>query len=669
MASTAARREAAPTTLPAARWRDQKARAAPVFTLVPERKESPTTTRDRLWLVDAGGRRLLDLLPRLQVSYHRHGRYRQPAPRTRWLVFGGLTLRRLAGGGWTARAQAKNRWATHTLVLRGALKDPRVQLGWEVRYHRDLLVGLERLRFTPDDVRGSMLDRAYRSLPLLARQFSGRLSPRQVQLLMERGPGVPGVFLTLVGEAGVQGLYVSHRTGKAYSLDLELDHHLNHPFWRYRACVKKREERVGRRRMSFGQRRAGETRSLRATWVVGPARLAAISRYPRGYGAAVVLVDHADQSSAAKLEALAFGRTGAVEGKQTGPGHPGLVNRGLAYTKTIFVQRAGPHARQMEDPRYRRLLLRMAGQGVEIGVHSPTGRRDLPATGRRLLDGFRASFSGRTWVDHQPNTNCEAIGNQGWDPRGPWYMLGHLSELGFRYAWSGQDRYLPWGSLNLLSPETRARRRPVLYQHSRLRHKSGAPLTFFTTAWGFVHVKRLQRYLSPRWLKRLVNERGLFLAHVYLDAHRNKEDKPWLQRRSLLRALGRGRYELLPEVDRAFAGLAGWQARGDVWVAGLEAVAGHLLAAMDARLSHLPQGQVLVTSPVKRPLRGFTLLLPPGAASATVDGEAPAGSRRRGGVLEVWFDLHPGKPRLVQVLDRAGRPLEMLKPARIQIGR
>ena len=58
-------------------------------------------------------------------------------------------------------------------------------------------------------------------------------------------------------------------------------------------------------------------------------------------------------------------------------------------------------------------------------------------------------------------------------------------------------------------------------------------------------------------------------------------------------------------------------------------------------------------------------LLPPGAASARVDGGAPDGQRTRDGRLEVWFDLRPDTPRLLTVLDAAGRPLELLRSAQI----
>ncbi len=647
------------STVKEARWGDV-ARPATALQVVVQRRGQGGAGRDHLWLV-RGGRRLVDLLPRLLVSYRRPGRDRpRPAMRTHWLSPGALTLTRAEGGGWTARARVQGRRATHTVTLAGATNDPRVRLRWEARYHRDLLVGKELARFILDPVRGgAMTDRAYREVPLGFRQHAGALGPRRLTVTLEGARSVP---LTLSGGRGVQGLMVRRRRDRAYNVDLELDHRRNHPFRRYRRCVKKKRKRVGRRRLYLGLVRAGSRRSLTATWTVGPARLVTPGRFARGMGAALVLVDHADQSSAPKLEALAYGRSGALARGLTGGRYPGLVNRGLAYTKTIFIKKSGPYHRQLEDPRYRRLLDHMARRGVEIGVHSPTGRRDRPAKARAMLRRFRAAFTGRTWVDHQPNTNCEAIGNRGWNPRSPWYMLGHLSDLGIDHIWSGTDLPLAWGSLNLLAPARRSRRRAVIYRHTRLAAGGRPPPVVFTTSWMFVSRKRLKRYLSERWLRRLVRERGLFLGHTYLDTHRQEK---FFKRRSWLRRLGPGRYALHPEMDRHFQRLARWQARGDLWVAGVEAVAGHLLAAMDVELDHRPRGQVLVTA--RRALRGFTLLLPAGAASARVDGAAPAGQRRRGGRLEVWFDLRPRRPRLLTVLDAAGRPLELLRPVRISL--
>ena len=588
-----------------ARW-DAAARSGTTLDLEVQRRGEAGAARDHLWLV-RGGMRLLDLLPRLQVSYRRPVRGRRKPPlRTRWLSPGKLELSHGAGGAWTARARASNLRATHTVILTGARGDPRVRLRWEVHYHRDLLVGKELARFVLDPVRrGAMVDRAYRRVPLAFRQHASALGPRRLTVTLEGA--LQGVPLTLDGGPGVQGLMVRHRRDQAYSADLELDHRRNHPFWCYRRCVKKKRQRVGRRQLSLGLRRAGQRRQLTATWTVGPARLVTPGRFPRGLGAALVLVDHADQSSAPKLEALAYGRTGALSRGRTGGRYPGLVNRGLAYTKTIFLKRDGPYHRQLEDPRYRRLLDHMARRGVEIGVHSPTGRRDPPARARPLLQRFRAAFAGRTWVDHQPNTNCEAIGNRGWDPRSRWYMLKHLSDVGIDHLWSGRDLPLAWGSLNLLAPGRRARRRPVLYRHTRMAAPGRPPPVVFTTAWMFVPRRRLERYLSGRWLRRLVRERGLFLGHTYLDTHRREK---FFERRSWLERLGPGQYALRPEMDRLFARLGRWQARGDLWVAGVEAVAGHLMAAMDVDLDHRPRGQVRVTAPAGRALRGLTLLLP-----------------------------------------------------------
>ena len=656
--SRAARRTTPARPGRGARWKEQVTPTTPVYRLVPRGRQ--------LWLVDPDGRRLLNLWPQLLVSYRPHSvrlRARDPHLRPRRLQVRTVELHQDPEGGWRARARARTRWTSHTIRLQGAPGDPRVRMSWEVTYHRDLLVGQELARLTVGPViRGEMLDRAYRRRELGWRQFAGLLSPRRAQLVLDR-PGAAPLPLTLLGGPGLQGLWVRHRRQRSYSVELELDHHRNHPFWRYRSCVKRSTRKVARRSLSLGLVRSGSTRQLRASWVVGPFQPLSVGRYPRGLAAAMVLVDHADQSSADRLEALAFGETGALKRGHLGAGHPGLVNRGLGYTKTVFVRRAGPYDRQLDDPHYRRVLQQMSARGVELGVHSPTGLRDRPAAARKLLDHFRRQYSGGTWVDHQPNTNCEAVGNMGWDARGQWYMLGHLAAVGMRYLWSGQDLPHAWGSLNLLRPEIPALRRPVIYPHSRLQ-SPGQPFVLFSTTWMFLHRRRLMRSLSPPWISRLVAERGLLLGHVYLESGRKH---PHLHAvRSLLQRRPDGGYRLKPEVDRLFVRLQRRQQQGDLWVAGVESVAGHLLAAMDSELDYLPGGRVVVTN--KTPLKGLTLHLPHGAASATVDGATARGVRRRQDTTEIWFDQLPARPTLLQLRDRRGHPLQLAHPLQIRVG-
>jgi len=238
----------------------------------------------------------------------------------------------------------------------------------------------------------------------------------------------------------------------------------------------------------------------------------------------------------------------AIADGELGEGNPGFVNRGLGYTKSIFLRQAGRYAPQLEDPGYRRVLDQLVPRRVQLAVHSPTGRRDRPARARPLLEAFRAAHAGRTWIDHQPDTNCEAIANQGWNPSSRWYMLGHLRDLAFVYLWSGLDLPLSPGSLNLLAPELAARRRPTLYARNGLDGR-GPRFVMFSSAYLFLKRERLLALLSEPSLDRLSAERGLLIGHVYLDTGRSNGR---FRKRALIEERGAGFYRIRPEVDQLF---------------------------------------------------------------------------------------------------------------------
>jgi hypothetical protein len=508
-------------------------------------------------------------------------------------------------------------------------------------------VRVERLRFALG-ARGAeqaaLLDRAYRleahRLPVL----SDALGPRVARL----GP------LALVAGDGVQTLWL-RRAGSALVLELELDHEANHPFRPYLRCAIDAVERVARGELSATQRAAGSRAHARARLLLGEPRLLLPGRFPRGYRAALVFTDHADQSSRAKLEALAFGETGASPTSRRG-----LCGRGLGFTKTVFVERARGYAPQLDDPGYRALLAACARAGVEVGLHSPTGERDPPERTRALLARFRAAgFGGRTWIDHQPTTNCEAVSAQGWDRASPFHSLELLAAAGFSLVWSAEDARLPPGSLNLLAPEPRAQRRPALYRFASTTGAAASGLQLFSTMRLFLPRAQLARLLSVRSLEALERERGLCLAHTYLDTHRGRGK---LAPRSLLEPLPAGRFRLRPEVDSLFATLAERHAAGSLWVASLERVASHLSAALAVELVPTAAGGYRLRAPSGRALPGLTLIAPaglPAGATLHLDG------RRVAGASEPWLDLPARREPELSLRDASGRPLRFFREAEI----
>jgi hypothetical protein len=615
----------------------------------------------RVELQTQDGRPILDLLPVLYVSYSAAGKAplaRDALPAPRRIRFSGVKAGTQPGGGWSVEAGASHRGIEYRLVLANRPDDPRIRTTVEIRSSKDLLVHQEVLRYEIGSAGGAlMLDRGYAWRKLDRMIFTGSLTPHLARL----GAGERSVWME--GGAGVQGLWLRPGPGGRIQVDVEIDHQRNHPFRVFAGCVLKPGTRLLRLHADETLRRAGSLVTARFDWVLGEETPVVVGRYPRGARAAIVFADHADQSNTEKLEAFAFGRTGALAASELGPQFPGFVNRGLVYTKTIFLRQAGKYAPQFEDPAYRRILDLLVKRGVEIGVHTPSGYRDRPEPSEALLREFAKTYGGRTWIDHQPDTNCEAVTNLGWRPFSRWYMLHIIASTGFRYLANTEDAPLGPGTLNLLSPEWPATRRPILYPSPRLFSPQGERFVQFSSTWLFLKRERLLRWFSDQWLDRLEAERGLLIGHVYFETFKPLRR---LSRQRLLEPDGKGGLRLRPEVDALFVRLAERQARGNLWVTGVESLCRHLLGAMRVDVDVSPEG-VVVRSNSPTDLSGLTLVIPGEKLRILVDGEEPEGSRQTAEGVEIWFDLAAGGSRKLQVLDPEGKPVRLVQPVRIEL--
>lgn len=607
---------------------------------------------------------LLDLLPVLLVSFGESDVPTEPksiAPMPEEIRFEGLRSEIGPTGGWTIIATAWVPGAEYTLQIRNSPGDPQIRFSLEAHYTQDLLIQSEVLRFRTGPVEHAFsLHRDYHVLRVEEKPtFAGPLTPHAAFF------NTTDYAFSFIGSNGIQGVWVRPTGFGEFVVDIEVDHQDNHPFILYEECVGTTGTEMGRLQLSGTFRHAGSNLSLDATWVMGDATPLRIGRYPRGFQAAIVFTDHADQSSMSTLEAFAFGSTGALDAGEVGEGYPGFVNRGLDYTKTIFLEQASGYNPQFEDPEYRQLLDAMVERGIEIGVHSPSGWRDRPWESVQLLAAFRRAFPDQegTWIDHQPDTNCEAISNQGWDPDGEWYTLGLLGDFGFGYVWSGRDLQLWLGSLNLFAPENPSERRPIIYSHNRLDTQDDHSFVLFSSAWLFLDRERFLSWFSDTQLDRLQMERGLLIGHVYLDSYR---ESGRFANRTLLEPDGLGGHRIRPEVDDLFARFQRRQEQGDLWFTGFEALAEHMLPALAVRIEYLPGGIASITGPPGRRIPGLTLILPSSNASDTrIDGVPPDGRIERDGVLEFWFDLEAGQTRWVEVFDVSGRPTPLMQPAMI----
>lgn len=464
------------------------------------------------------------------------------------------------------------------------------------------------------------------------------------------------------GQAGVEALGVQPDGPSAFQLAMELDHAGNHPFHRYTRCADRVADEVRRVDASHRQWVPGERHQAIVWLLPGDASPPRVARLPYGYAAALSFTDHADQSNLAKLEAFAFGRTGAVAAGEIGAGHPGFVNRDLQYTKTVFVEPVQRYDPQFDQPGYAALLKRLDERSVEIGLHSVTGWKDDRRTVQTLLKRFADRFTPYTWIDHQPHTNCEALSNEGGTAGSPWYIADLLAERGVRTVWSVNDVALPGGSINLLEPSDPLARRPVFFPHPTHAHA----FTLFNTTWMFF--KNRRRFLAlfdDARLDALEASWGISIGHVYLDTHRRSGR---MKGRSLLDEVGHDRYRLAPEADALFQRLAERQRGRGLWVTGVDALAQHAVRAMALPIHYAVDGTAEIGPPPGGALNGVTLLFPDAdrVVQWRVDGSPAKDVGHRNGYSFVVLDLPAGATRTLAV-DRAGRATPFVPPSRIVV--
>lgn len=432
--------------------------------------------------------------------------------------------------------------------------------------------------------KASALDRAYRNatLPVLADRFSPQVAR--------------------VGQVTVLGNALEWRVSPAKGgalVRLFVDDAAAHPLELWSRCVDDPSVKPRKKPHGAATWKARDQAEVRLRLLPGAGRVPVPLRYPEGYKAAFVFTDHADQANAAKLGALMYGKATRAAPIGHRGGQTGFVNRGLAMTKTVFAFHASGYPHQMDDAHFVPLVEALAADGQEIGPHSASGAKDTPRRTQAALE-LLARFRPATWIDHQPNTNCEALMNEG-ARDGTWNSLAALEQAGYRYAWEG-DVPLPAKELNLFRAAAKRASPAVLYRHPRT-----GKLWLFRALWKAMSRRRFLAGYSRRALDRLVAERGLHIAHTYLDIYTEKgtERDAW----TLLREASGGGYELTEEADALFAGLQARQARHELWVAPMRAVGDHLLAVSQLDWN-VDRGAFVVRS--EQAVAGLTVLWPDG---------------------------------------------------------
>jgi hypothetical protein len=438
--------------------------------------------------------------------------------------------------------------------------------------------------------------------------------PKYIEAMSESG----SIVLVATGE--LEGFAAQKLPGGHVRVSLELDDTANHPFRAESKCVRNWRHPAKMADHSTRQRAADEIATYRfflGQTAAHPTPLV-MQRFSAGARAAVALTDHADQSSFETLRALLYGS-----------GKGGILGHHLKFTKALFFDSAGLAKPQLDDARVRELAQAMVAAGSEVIPHSATPRPDSRAVTEKALKYFH-DLSARNWIDHQPETNCEAFTDRGWKPGDPFYIGDLFAQYGIKYAWSGLDPIPPDGNLNMLASRT-----PWLFRF--------APnLYLWSSVWMYVEAPRFYAALAPDRLDRLEDERGLHIAHTYLES---LHPKGKYRARHVLTHDGT---EIVTsaEFESLLAELERRQERGTLEVAPVSALADHALALAHVELRYQEDGSVVLRNTGNEPIAGATFTAP---CDVTIDGGAPLHARTESDGLTFWLDLLPGRDVVVKL--------------------
>jgi hypothetical protein len=503
----------------------------------------------------------------------------------------------------------------------------------------------------------SALGRDLAFSPLTSRLRAGRGTP----VLVAAGRAV------LAGGPGVLGARAD-RAGSGVRVALLLDDADERPFSTYETCLERLPDGLEaqhvrwadlevRRPVRGAPRRPGDADLARATLYPlsdadgAPFRPVVVERWPAGARAAVVLTDHADRTDPDALRAVLWGSS---DPRAEGGVGAGLLGRGLKITRTFFV-----HARSgaLDDPEIRLLADDLVADGSEVALHSVTPERDDRDAVREGLAAV-ATWRPRTWIDHQPYTNCEAVSSRGAGTAAPFGVRDVLADAGVSWIWAAGDVDGRAGTrvVNLLGGDPAAPR-PALFPLP-----ADPRLWVFRSSMFHATPAELAAALSDDALARLERERGLFVAHTYLGpSARTTRSPEQLARVAVVEAAsatpaagpGAGRRPLAihPALDAALARVAARVRAGRLATLSWAEAGDRLRALAEVEVIYRRDGAAEVRNRGGAPVAALTVALPAAGLEVAVEGAALLGREDEEGVARLWFDLGPGEKAVLRAWD------------------
>ena len=558
-----------------------------------------------------------------------------------WRTDGTSMVKESDGDGWHA-------------TLRATPDDRGVTLEAEIRYSAPVLVSREAILFTLPG-RARALGRDLRVAPLARTLRIDRGTPIFLATAATRRQ--PGA--AVVAEEGIPAARFSPHVADS-DVELVMDDPGTHPFSSFATCrsdylphlpgvpaPRRPDPEMERRtRHDHITRAAGEVVRARAQiYVIGDGEEflpVIVERWAAGARAAVVFTDHADRTDPEALRAVLYGVS-----DRHAPCHGcgGFFGHGIKITKTFFVR---PGIGTLEDPDAVQLASEIVAHGGEIGSHSITPQRDLRQVVADALTVF-SLWRVVTWIDHQPDTNCEAISSRGWKDDANYGIHDLLAGAGFQWVWSGSDA--PAHTLrvgNLFEPEQAGAAVPPIYPLP-----SDPRLWVFESIWFYDRVARMAAAFGEADLDRLEHERGLFIAHTYLSASPRTTRRRELIGRDAVVARPEGGLALDPAFEEALTRLGARVARGAISSLTLRESGDRLRDLGAIAVRYQADGSALVTNTGGVAVKALTLAIP-ADVQIELRGAPPGGTGGEPGRTTVWFDLPAG--RSVVVSARAAPP-------------
>jgi hypothetical protein len=582
----------------------------------------------------------VEVRPRTPIEHARQTRA--------WRRDGAAMIEELSGPGYSATLRAEPG------------PDGAVALEAVIRYAAPVVVDREAIELRLSG-RGSALGRDLQ-IDRLDRPLR---VDRGTPIWVAASAGVHAAGAAVIGGSGLHAARYAPHPGPATSVELILDDAGSHPFSTFVHCrARYLPHEAGapvprhpppalerRARHARTSRAAGEVVRARATLVPlapgGSFLPVVIERWPAGARAAVVFTDHADRTDPLALRAVLFG---VSDRRDPAYGKGGFFGHHLRITKTFF---ASPGVGSLADPDARALADEIAAAGSEVGAHSITPQRDTRPTVARFLTRF-SRWHPTTWIDHQPDTNCEAITSQGWRDDARFGIHDLLAGAGFGWVWGATDASRFVRVRNLFEPERRAAALPPVYPLP-----ADPRLWVFSSTWFYGRVERLAQALGDPALDQLERERGLFVAHTYLSPsprttrHRRRD----LLRRDVAVPRADGAFAIHPLFEQALARLGRRVAQGTIASLTMADTGQRLRALESIALEYRADGSAVVRNGGRRAVRGLTVAVP-AALALSARGARVLGARSEPGRTTFWFDL-PAGGSAVLTARRDGRAIRL----------